>query len=245
MRCAGGRPPPVRVGALAAAVVSIAVTVLVATGCAAGGGRPDGGPKPASPSAGVAASGRSEFQRDVTDSVAIAENYWRARFAAAGLPFRPVQRVVAYQRDGEVDCGGQPLLRNNAAYCSAGDFIAYDVDWAAAVFTRIGDAFVYFLLGHEYAHGVQVRFGLRYRYTIEQELQADCMAGAYLGDSVRAGQLLLEEGDVQELRAGLRAVGDDPGQPWFSPGAHGTGEQRANAFFAGYQSSVRACGIGR
>ena len=78
---------------------------------------------------------------------------------------------------------------------------------------RIGDAFIYYLLGHEYGHGIQVRLGIQYQYTIEQELQADCFAGAYIGDMIRAGALKLEPGDLEEFRDGLLAVGDDPSVP--------------------------------
>ena len=62
-----------------------------------------------------------------------------------------------------MSCGGQALPRNNAVYCSQGDFIAYDVNWSVAAFRQVGDAFVFYLLGHEYAHGIQVRLGINYR----------------------------------------------------------------------------------
>ena len=106
------------------------------------------------------------------------------------------------------------------------------MNWAVAAFRQIGDAFLFYLLGHEYAHGIQARLGIQHQFTIQQELQADCMAGAYIGDSVRGVQLNLEDGDLDELRAGLVAVGDDPGQPWFAEGSHGTAEQRTESFFA-------------
>jgi uncharacterized protein len=181
----------------------------------------------------------AEFRDDIRAAGTLAEAYWKARVRG----FRPVRQIVAYDSDGEIACGGQPLGRNNAAYCSAGDFIAYDVNWAVQAFRQIGDAFLFFLLGHEYAHGVQVRLGNQYRFTIEQELQADCMAGAYIGDSVRAGDLTVQEGDLDEFRKGLLAVGDDPGQPWFAEGSHGTAEQRTAAFFNGYENSLEPCGL--
>ncbi|MBO4205453.1 neutral zinc metallopeptidase, partial [Micromonospora echinofusca] len=185
-----------------------------------------------------------EFQRDISGAVAAAERYWAARFRASGQRFQPIREVIAYQRDGEVACAGQGLPRNNAVYCSRGDFIAYDVRWAVGAFRQIGDAFLFYLLGHEYAHGIQVRLGIRYDYTIQQELQADCMAGAYLGDSVRTEELSLDDGDLDELREGLLAVGDDLGQPWFAEGAHGSPEQRTEAFFNGYERSLDACELG-
>jgi uncharacterized protein len=88
-----------------------------------------------------------------------------------------------------------------------------------------------------------VRLGIQYQYTIEQELQADCMAGAYIGDGEKSRLLTVEEGDIEELRQGLLAVGDDPSVPWFTPGAHGTAEQRTDAFFGGYERSLAACGL--
>lgn len=108
----------------------------------------------------------------------------------------------------------------------------------------IGDAFLFYLLGHEYAHGIPVRLGVRYDYTIQQELQADCMAGAYIGYSVGRKALSLQQGDLEELRDGLLAVGDDPGQPWFVEGAHGSAEQRMESFFAGYERSLAVCDLG-
>jgi predicted metalloprotease len=225
-----------------AALVAVA---LAAVACAVGS---PGGERPRrDPGSGGSATGRQpdpqEFEDDINGALAVADEYWKAEFAAGGRAFQPVRRVIAYRRDGEVSCGGEPMVRNNAAYCAAGDFIAYDVNWAVAAFDRIGDAFLYFLLGHEYAHGVQLRLQLRFRYTIEQELQADCLAGAYIGDSVRAGRLELEPGDLDELRTGLKVVGDDPGQPWFTPGAHGDADQRSQAFFTGYERSVEPCGL--
>jgi uncharacterized protein len=184
-----------------------------------------------------------EFARDVNAAKEVAERYWDGVFRQSGVRFQPVSEVIPYEREGEVDCGGQPLGLKNAAYCSAGDFIAYDVNWAFAAFRQIGDAFIFYLLGHEYAHAVQLRLGVQAQFTIQQELQADCMAGAYIGDSERDGQLSLDDGDTEELAAGLEAVGDDPGQPWFAEGSHGTARQRTQAFANGYQDSLEPCNL--
>ena len=111
------------------------------------------------------------------------------------------------------------------------------------ILTEVELAILNAVLGHEYAHGIQVRLGIQYSYTIQQELQADCMAGAYIGDSVKAGTLRLDRGDIDELRQGLLAVGDDPSQPWFAPDAHGTARQRTDAFFDGYEGSLAPCEV--
>ncbi|GAA2508645.1 neutral zinc metallopeptidase [Winogradskya humida] len=185
-----------------------------------------------------------EFQSDIGDARSIAEEYWKAQFDKSGIDFQPIAELIPYDKEGEVDCGSQALGLNNAAYCSAGDFIAYDVNWSFAAFRQIGDAFIFYLLGHEYAHAIQRRLNIQKEFTIEQELQADCMAGAYIGDEEKAGRLRLEDGDLDELAAGLEAVGDDPGQPWFAEGAHGTARQRTKAFKGGYEDSLTPCELG-
>ena len=235
-------------------LAGLLLAALVSAGCVVGGvSEPEGQPPAGSRAGGLAGAeyhpGRRHHQRRRVPAgrrrrAGRRRGYWAAQFKASGQRFQPVRRITPYQRDGEVSCGGQPLPRNNAVYCSQGDFIAYDVNWSVAAFRQVGDAFVFYLLGHEYAHGIQVRLGIRYSYTIEQELQADCMAGAYLGDSVRSKALTLAEGDLDEFREGLAAVGDDPGQPWFAEGSHGTAEQRTESFFRGYERSLDACDLG-
>ncbi len=229
------------------------VAALVALGCVAAPESRSAPPREAEPAVtqttppgGADPDGTDtpeEFARDVDDARRLAEEYWAGEFRASGLRFRPVAEVIPYEREGEVGCGGQPLGLRNAAYCSAGDFIAYDVNWAFDAFRRIGDAFIFYLLGHEYAHAVQLRLGVRAQFTIQQELQADCMAGAYIGDLERRNRLTLAEGDTEELAAGIESVGDAPGQPWFAEGSHGTARQRMQAFANGYQDSLEPCNL--
>ena len=236
------QPLPRRLAVLFAAVVFATGACFVGSGSDDPGGGPDGAQPGASDRARQPST--DEFEDDIRGAVGSAEEYWRGRFSDAGVRFSPIRQVGSYTEDGEVSCGSEPIPRNNAVYCSAGDFIAYDVNWAVTAYAKIGDAFVYYLLGHEYSHGIQVRLGIQYRYTIEQELQADCMAGAYIGDSAKAGgSVTIEPGDIDELRQGLLAVGDDPSIPWFTPGAHGTAQQRTDAFFGGYERSLAACGL--
>ena len=234
-------------------IPALLVAAVVTLGCVSVpiGSAPEPEPTTAAPSPSAARASigpdgtdtPEEFEEDIGAAQDIAEAYWDKHFDSSGLAFQPIRRLIPYERDGEVDCGGQPLTRNNAAYCSAGDFIAYDVNWAFAAFRQIGDAFLYYLLGHEYAHGIQARLGIQKQFTIQQELQADCMAGAYIGDSVRDGQLTLQDGDLDELARGLEAVGDDPGQPWFAEGSHGTAQQRTQAFTNGFEHSLKPCDL--
>lgn len=229
-----------------ARLIALFLAVFMAGACVIRTGGSDGGSGGGAPAADGQRAQRpttEEFQEDTEGALGLAEQYWSARFRESNRQFSPVRRVIPYRTEGEVNCGGEPLPLNNAVYCSAGDFIAYDVNFAVNAFARVGDAFLYYLLGHEYGHSVQARLGLSSQYTIQQELQADCMAGAYIGDSIKAEQLTLEDGDIEEFREGLLAVGDDPSIAWFTPGAHGTAEQRTQAFFNGYENSLDACDL--
>ncbi|RKR92579.1 hypothetical protein BDK92_7021 [Micromonospora pisi] len=234
-----------------AAVVGLVVALAVTLGCMGTPGAEPGEPSATGSAAPSGTSGEAvdgtmsveEFERDIAGAVRLAEQYWQERFTESGQRFEAVGRVLTYSRSGEIACGQQEIPRNNAVYCPAGDFIAYDVNWAVGAFRQIGDAFIFFLLGHEYAHAIQARLGIRHQFTIQAELQADCMAGAYLGDSVQSRQLDLQDGDLDEFRAGLVAVGDDPDQPWFAEGSHGTAEQRIDSFFRGYDRSFAACDL--
>ena len=197
-----------------ARLLALLAAAAVAAACGLGGtgddGAPGAGAPPASPNTtdddGTMTA--EEFKGDITSATDSAEGYWTARFKEAGERFVPVREIVAYSREGEVDCGGEALPRNNAVYCPDGDFIAYDVNFAVAAFRQVGDAFLYYLLGHEYAHAIQARLGITHRLTIDHELQADCMAGAYVGDSVRGRLLELDDG--QRKRAIDRQNAPEP-----------------------------------
>ncbi|GLY15639.1 hypothetical protein Kisp01_26540 [Kineosporia sp. NBRC 101677] len=188
-------------------------------------------------SGGSSQSGADELKTDIDTSIRTSESYWESFFESQGGQFTPVQGVIPYDEEGDGDCGGEPFVLNNAFFCPVGNFIAYDQNFIAGQYQAIGDAFVYYLIGHEYAHAVQDLLGIQHRLTIQHELQADCMAGAYLGDSVRADVLAVEEGDIDELLTSLATVGDQPGIPWFAEGAHGTGQQRTQAFAQGYEGT--------
>ncbi|MFV2011764.1 MULTISPECIES: neutral zinc metallopeptidase [unclassified Micromonospora] len=239
-------------------LVALCAAVVAAAACAAVP-LPDDGPgepnQPAVPGGGATGAGADgsldgtdtveEFEQDIAGAEALADQYWSQRFAGFGASFEPIGQAIAYQRDGELSCGDQLIPRNNAVYCltSGSEFIAYDANWAFDVFQTVGDSFLFYLIGHEYAHGIQVRLDLDYRFSIQRELAADCLAGAYLGDSVRDGTLQLDDGDLEEFQRGLATVADDPDQPWFEEGSHGTADQRITAFFNGYDRSLAGCDL--
>lgn len=190
---------------------------------------------------GASAATEADAGNAVRAAAASADSYWRRSFREAGESYRPVGRVYGYVPGDGSRCGDEPNVPRNAGYCAVRNEIAYDRVWMGQEYRRIGDAFVYFVIGHEWAHAVQVQLRVAHKYSIQYELQADCLSGAYLAGEIEVGELQLETGDLDELRTGLREVGDPADVPWFAPDAHGTAEQRARAFAAGFDGGQEAC----
>ena len=108
----------------------------------------------------------------------------------------------------------------------------------AAGYERIGDAWVYLIIAHEWGHAIQARLRAD-QVSVAAELQADCFAGA---DPVRRGRArpaAVRARDTQELQETLTAVADD--YPWTKQSDHGDARQRISAFNQGAQGGVRAC----
>ena len=76
---------------------------------------------------------------------------------------------------------------------------------------------------------------------VELEQQADCFAGAYANDAEAVGWL--DPGDIEEGLDITRKSGDPPGTAWNDPRAHGTGDQRIDAFLTGYNGGLEECGL--
>ena len=108
----------------------------------------------------------------------------------------------------------------------------------AAGYERIGDAWVYLIIAHEWGHAIQARLRAD-QVSVAAELQADCLAGATLFGAAERGLLRFERGDTQELQETLAAVADD--FPWTTESDHGDARQRISAFNQGAQGGVRAC----
>ncbi|MFD2355809.1 neutral zinc metallopeptidase [Nonomuraea ferruginea] len=147
--------------------------------------------------------GLDSFEDDVWGARTLSEEFWKQQFAASGMTYRPVNRFIPYSGTNGPRCGGQPSVPNNAFYCSAGHFIAYDEEWMRALWSRMGDGSVYLIIPHEFGHAVQAQLRTSFRLNVEMELQADC----YAGGTLRA---LIDSGGAGG-RAGRR--GRAPAQP--------------------------------
>ncbi|MDA0637501.1 neutral zinc metallopeptidase [Nonomuraea sp. MCN248] len=184
--------------------------------------------------------GLDTFEDDVRGARTLSEEFWKQYFAASGATYRPINDFVPYSGADGPACGGQPSAPNNAFYCSAGHFIAYDEEWMRTLWSRIGDGSVYLIIPHEFGHAVQAQMDTAFELNVQLELQADCYAGGTLRALIDSGALTAEPGDEEELLLNLAAAGD-PTDDWLDPAAHGTAEQRQRSFAAGYTRGVDAC----
>ncbi|MGW0802008.1 neutral zinc metallopeptidase [Nonomuraea sp. NPDC002799] len=184
--------------------------------------------------------GADSFEDDVRTARTLSEEFWKQQFGRLGRTYRPINDFIPYSGSGGPVCGGEPAVPNNAFYCSAGHFIAYDQDWMEALWTEMGDGSVYVIIPHEFGHAVQAQLQAAFELNVQAELQADCYAGGTLSALVGSGALQAQAGDENELFTSLEAAGD-PTDDWLNPQAHGTAEQRQQSFVTGYTNGAMAC----
>ena len=176
--------------------------------------------------------------------------FWAQEFAEAGRDYEPPGGVVGFSRPTMTSCGRADPATEAAFYCLLDETIYYSADFRAIVEAQVGDFGWIVVVAHEWGHHVQLQLGYDLTFTAEQagdlapielEQQADCVAGAYTGDAEDEGWL--DPGDVEEALFMTELAGDPTGTPWDTPGAHGTGEERVEAFLSGYEGGLEACDL--
>jgi uncharacterized protein len=102
---------------------------------------------------------------------------------------------------------------------------------------RYGDAALAYILAHEYAHAAQVVGGFTPRSITQAELQADCLAGYYMGVMPDVD---FDDKDIEEIASIAFQVGD---YEFNNKQHHGTPKQRALAVLSGFKGSQQQDGI--
>ena len=172
------------------------------------------------------------------------EAYWaRALPAELGTEFtRPAGGYKYYRgEEGGPACGNEQAPPNNAFYCPAGDFIAWDESGLMIpYYVSAGDFAAAYVLAHEYGHAIQARLGGEVPPRgVLLELQADCFAGSWARSVADDGRL--SPGDLDESVVALYRARDVPGTPWTDPRAHGSAFDRTRAFIRGYDGGPADC----
>lgn len=150
------------------------------------------------------------------------------QIAQVALPYLSPTAVSVYLSDS------YSADEYNAFYRGSDHTIQYDFYFINDAVTDFGDAAAVMMLAHEFGHLVQANLQmLANRPSVEIELQADCLSGAYFHFADLQGYL--EEGDLEEAIRFAYFIGTE------EEGTHGTHEQRAAMFSAGFERGIGSC----
>ncbi len=168
--------------------------------------------------------------------------FWSEIFAGRDL-FYVAPFYVVVEDETEVPCtGGTTHPGSGSFYCPLNQTIYFDMSAELRDAEGYGRASVYYTLGHESGHDVQMQLGVTLAGTmsVEMELEADCMAGSYLATVVENGDLTEEEFfNLLEL---VESFGDPDGMSATDERSHGLGSQRVGMVLRGYYEGIDACG---
>lgn len=150
-----------------------------------------------------------------------------------------------------IDADGEPAYYSGYSYeyCPGDETVYVGQETLWEFYSETGDAGPAMGIAHEYGHHVQYLLGVpaprTSRQSVHYENQADCLSGAWARWMERRGYLE----SAQESPNGRSDLADiDLMFPIIAAaeGAdrdHGTLEERAQAFHAGYRGGVHACGL--
>jgi len=176
-------------------------------------------------------------QTSIDDVAADINAYWAGQFAAAGVPYAaPAVKDV----DGPTDtpCGAISPDVGPGAFCGGNDTI-YLVPAYFDPNDPQGHFALYTVLAHEWGHHVQLELDIGGE-SKWRELQADCLAGAYLHDAENRG--VIGAGMVTQAVGMTAQAGDLSFLP--TDGAeHGSPAERGISLMNGYNNGPQGCGV--
>ena len=247
------------------------IILLIITMLTGGGGGGLGGlagleGSQASPASGGATAEEASVPRNAFLEFVFDHNQevWNDIFADAGLEYEYATFRIFEEAVATGGCGNAPSAVG-PFYCPADNQVYLDQGFFDELSTRFGapgDFAAAYVVAHEVGHHVQNVLGLSAQtrqaqqqdprnanqYSINLELQADCLAGVWAFVAARdtveiegEGEVaILEPGDIAEGLGAAAAVGDDRIQE--SAGArvnpeswtHGSSQQRVEEFEVGY-----------
>ncbi|MFN8590307.1 MAG: neutral zinc metallopeptidase [Thermomicrobiales bacterium] len=163
-------------------------------------------------------------------------------------------RVVLVSPGDRVSTGCGPATPGFYAFYCPLDTTIYLEEAKLREIAKTDDFIPAFVIAHEWAHHVQDSVGLERVnpfqephawnevYSIELELMADCMSGAWALDLDTRGAL--EPGDIDAtVNFTVNTLGDPNFINEYDPQAHGNGSQRSQSILLGYADGFLGCNI--
>lgn len=176
--------------------------------------------------------------------------FWSARFTDVGQVYDSPAGVIPFDEPIVTACGRAEPEDEAAFYCVIDEKIYYSAEFRSLIENRIGDFAWVIVVAHEWGHHIQAQLGFDLGVVpdragevppIALEQQADCLAGAYAIDAEVTGWL--DSGDIDEALTMTEISGDPAGTAWNDPRAHGTGDERIDAFLKGYDGGLPSCNL--
>ncbi|HET9624605.1 MAG TPA: neutral zinc metallopeptidase [Kofleriaceae bacterium] len=227
-------------------VIAIAVVLgLTYRGNLCSGSRPQQAVVPAQRDTAPGENDLEHFVGFVLDDV---QQTWRAN-----LPGYEDAHLVLFRRAIGSACG-TATSAVGPFYCQLDHKVYIDLAFYEELrrkFGAPGDFAQAYVIAHELGHHVQNLKGLLGRgeaASVQVELQADCLAGAWAKSANSRG--LVEAGDIDEALNAATQIGDDTIQRKAGREVqpetftHGSAAQRSAAFKRGFEGGAPACGVG-
>ena len=162
--------------------------------------------------------------------------WWAEQFAARGLVYSSPQFELVSEPGTEF-CGSIDVFYAPAGYCSTNQEITVSTGFVSP--DAVGVLLP--LISHEWGHHIQNLTDTGAYTPLEQELQADCFAGAFIAFAADADWI---SPVVAAMALQLtQSAGDVWWEGSFDEAIHGTKADRAIAFLAGQSGGLEACGL--
>jgi predicted metalloprotease len=162
--------------------------------------------------------------------------WWSAELAARGLAYSSPQLELVSEPGTEF-CAGIDVFYAPAGYCATNQEITISTGFVSPDAVAV----LLPLLSHEWGHHIQNLTDTGAQTPFEQELQADCFAGAFIAFAAESEWI---SPVVAAIALQLtQSAGDVWWEGTFDEAIHGTKADRALAFMAGQSGGLEACGL--
>lgn len=178
--------------------------------------------------------------------------FWAQIFSDWGMEYRPPADMIGVRVAGTPsDCG--PIDDPDevfAQYCTLDETIYFNPEMRDLIVDRFGQAAWDMVMAHEWAHHIQNISGMYVtkspelfggHYSIEHELMADCLAATFMQDATGRG--FYDMRSIREMDQMIELFGDSHLTSWDDVTAHGTSDQRRQAFQTGFDDGLRGCNL--
>jgi hypothetical protein len=167
----------------------------------------------------------------IDSAVSDVAEYWSSFFQAEPAQYDD-PRVLQFDQATRTSCGVVDPLVHGPLYCELDQTIYLNVFALDAIAQTYDQLVVPIVIAHEFAHHVQYELGLLLsQSTVDAELQADCLSGAWARDY--ATRFIIDETDIIAAVVLMIDIGGDAD--------HGLGTQRAKEFLVGFYDGSQAC----